>query len=74
MKSLKASSQELSLGIHCGSVVTNLISIHEGSMPDLTQYVKDPALLWLWHRPAAATLQLQFNPYPGNFHMPQVWH
>ena len=30
----------------------------------------DPALLWLWHRAAAAAL---IHPLPGNFHMPQVW-
>ena len=34
--------------------VTNLISIHEDE--DLTQWVKDPALLWLWRRPATAAL------------------
>ena len=38
--------------------VTNLISIHEdvGSIPSLTQWVKEQVLLWLWCRPAAAAL------------------
>ena len=36
--------------------IINLSSIHgdSGSTPGLTQWVKDPLLLWLWHRLAAA--------------------
>ena len=43
---------------HHGSAVTNPTSIHEdsGLIPGLTQLVKDPALLWLWCRLAAAVI------------------
>ena len=36
----------------------NLTSIPEvsGYIPSLAQWVKDPVLRWLWHRPAAAAL------------------
>ena len=36
----------------------NPTDIHEdsGLIPGFTQWVKDLALLWLWHRPTAAAL------------------
>ena len=42
----------------CGTAETNPTRNHEvvGSIPDLTRWVKDPALLWLWHRLAATAL------------------
>ena len=37
---------------HCGAAEANLTRNHEvvGSIPELTQWVKDPVLLWLWCR------------------------
>ena len=40
-----------------------------GSNPDLVQWVKDPALLQLWHR---LQMPFRFSPWSGNFHILQV--
>ena len=48
--------------------VVNLTSTHKdmGSIPGLTQWVKDLALSLQWSRS-------KFDLWPRNLHMPQVW-
>ena len=40
-----------------------------GLIPGPALWVEDLALLQLWHR---SKLQLEFNPWPRNFHMPWI--
>ena len=42
----------------CGSVVMEATSTHEdeGLIPGPVQWIKDPALLWLWYKLAAEAL------------------
>ena len=40
-----------------------------GSIPGPEQWVKGPALLQLWH---GSQVQLAFDPWPRNFHVPWV--
>ena len=62
------------------------VCVDVGSIPGLTQWVKDPILpqvsvyvtemARIWHGCGCGIdqqLQLQFDPYPGNLHMLQVW-
>ena len=51
VKTLRGSSRR-------GAVHTNPTGTHEvvGSIPGLAHWVKDPAWLWLWGRPAAVAL------------------
>ena len=47
------------MGSHCGAAEANPTRNHEvaGLIPDLTQWVKDLPLLWLWCRPVATALK-----------------
>ena len=71
---------------HHGSGEANLTSTHEatGLSPGLAQWVKDPVLPWAVVEVADTTqiwrgygcgvgqwLQLRFDPWPGNLHMPR---
>ena len=48
-------NKDLGGSSHCGTVERNLTSNHDGvgSITGLALWIKNPALLWLWHRPAA---------------------
>ena len=58
LKKTKKKKRNIYESSHCGAVETNLTRNHEvpGSIPDIPQWVKDPALPWLWYRPAATAL------------------
>ena len=45
-------------------------TIERNRVPSVAQRFKDLAVPQLWHR---LQLWLRFNPWPRNFHKPQVW-
>ena len=53
---------------HCASRlgIWHCLCSGTGLTPSPGQWVKDPALLQLWHR---SQLQLRFDPWPSNFHI-----
>ena len=50
----------------CGSLIGRI----RWGVPTVAQHVKDLSLQRLWYR---LQLELRFDHWPGNFHMPQVW-
>ena len=62
MQTTKLHLEWINRSSRCDAMEMNLTSVCEDA--GLTQWVKDPALLWPWHRPAAVTpiLPLAWEP------------
>ena len=62
-------NEEVSIGpLHIKRIIRKYLNNFESSL--VAQQVKDPALRHLWHK---SQRQRRIHPWPGSFHMLQVW-